>query len=99
MLYASAADTIAASTPMTTNGQLLIGNATTGAPSVATLTAGANITITNSAGGISIAASLASLAATLDTGAYNIDLNTNYLSDDGSSRGIYVHNGRAIIND
>ena len=99
VLYASAADTIAASTPMTTNGQLLIGNASTGAPSVATLTAGANITITNSAGGISIAASLASLAATLDTGAYNIDLNTNYISDDGSSRGIYVHNGRAIIND
>jgi hypothetical protein len=99
VLYASAADTIAASTPMTTNGQLLIGNATTGAPSVATLTAGANITITNSAGGISIAASLASLAATLDTGAYNIDLNTNYLSDNGTSRGIYVHNGRAIIND
>lgn len=99
VLYASAADTIAASTPMTTNGQLLIGNATTGAPSVATLTAGANITITNSAGGITIAASLASLAATLDTGAYNIDLNTNYLSDDGTSRGIYIHNGRAIIND
>ena len=99
VLYASAADTIAASTPMTTNGQLLIGNATTGAPSVATLTAGANITITNSAGGISIAASLASLAATLDTGAYNIDLNTNYLSDNGTSRGIYVHSGRAIIND
>lgn len=99
VLYASAADTIAASTPMTTNGQLLIGNASTGAPSVATLTAGANITITNAAGSITIAASLASLAATLDTGAYNIDLNTNYLSDDGTSRGIYVHNGRAIIND
>ncbi len=99
VLYASAADTIAASTPMTTNGQLLIGNATTGAPSVATLTAGANITITNSAGGISIAASLASLAATLDTGAYNIALNENYLSDNGTSRGIYVANGRAIIND
>lgn len=39
-----------------TNGQLWIGN-TGNAPSVATLTAGTNITITNAAGGITIAAS------------------------------------------
>jgi hypothetical protein len=42
-----------ASTP--TNGQLLIGNGT--GFSYATLTAGSNITITNSAGGITIASS------------------------------------------
>jgi len=39
-----------------TNGQLLIGNATTGSFDAATLTAGANVTITPSAGGITIAA-------------------------------------------
>jgi len=39
-----------------TNGQLVIGN-TAGDPVLATLTGGANITVTNSAGGISIAAS------------------------------------------
>lgn len=39
------------------NGQLLIGNTTTGSLSKSTLTAGSNITITNSAGGITIAAS------------------------------------------
>ena len=100
ILYASDTDTLAASTAMSTNGQLLIGNATNGYPSVATLTAGSNITITNGAGSISIAASLASLAANLDTGSYNIDLNTNYISDDGSDRGIYVHtNGKTILND
>ena len=100
ILYASDTDTLAASTAMSTNGQLLIGNATNGYPSVATLTAGSNITITNGAGSIEIEASLASLAANLDTGSFNIDLNTNYISDDGSDRGIYVHtNGKVILND
>jgi hypothetical protein len=42
-------------TTIPTNGQLLIGNGT--GYSLATLTAGANVTITNSAGGITIAAS------------------------------------------
>ena len=100
LLYASADNVIAATTAMSTNGQLLIGNATTGYPSVATLTAGTNMTITNGAGTIELRASLASLAANLDTGSYNIDLNTNYISDDGSDRGIYVHtNGKTILND
>lgn len=39
------------------NGQLLIGNTTSGTFDVSTLTAGANITITNAAGGITIASS------------------------------------------
>ena len=100
ILYASDTNVLSASAAMSTNGHLLIGNASNGYPSVATLTAGSNITITNGAGSISIAASLASLAANLDTGSFNIDLNTNYISDDGSDRGIYVHtNGKTILND
>ncbi len=100
LLYASADDTISATAAMSTNGQLLIGNTTNGYPSVSTLTAGDNVTITNGAGSISIAASLQTLAANLDTATYNIDLATNYISDDGSDRGIYVHtNGKVIIND
>tara|TARA_B100001094_G_scaffold80468_1_gene76705 strand:+ start:21846 stop:23372 length:1527 start_codon:yes stop_codon:yes gene_type:complete len=85
---------------MSANGQLLIGNATTGYPSVATLTAGSNITITNSAGAINIAASLGALSAHLDTGSYNIDLNTNYISPNGTdNKGIYVHSsGKVFIN-
>ena len=80
MLYANATDTIAATAAMSTNGQLLIGNATTGYPSVATLTAGTNVTITNTAGAISIAASLGTMSANLDMYdgslyTYNIDLN------------------------
>jgi|TARA_R110002167_G_scaffold51687_3_gene149571 hypothetical protein len=99
LLYASATDTIAASAAMSTNGQLLIGNGSTGVPTVATLTAGANITITPAAGSITIAATLTTLAAALDTGSYNIDLNTNYISDNGSDRGLYVHtNGLVVCN-
>jgi len=99
LLYASAANVVAASAAMSTHGQLLIGNGTSGVPAVATLTAGANMTITNGAGAITLAASLSSLAANLDTGAYNIDLNANYLSDDGSDRGIHIKTGKAVIND
>ena len=100
LFYASADDTIAATAAMSTNGQLLIGNATNGYPSVATLTAGTNMTVTNGAGAITLAAALTTLTANLDTASFNIDLNTNYISGDGSDRGIYVHtNGRVILND
>ncbi|MGB9234612.1 MAG: hypothetical protein WCC04_09375 [Terriglobales bacterium] len=44
------------STPAPTNGQILIG-ATGGAPVLSTLTAGANVTITNAAGAVTISAS------------------------------------------
>ena len=101
ILYASADDAISATSAMSTDGQLLIGNATNGYPSVATLAAGSsNLTIVNGAGTITLDANLSSLAANLDTGSYNIDLNTNYISDDGSDRGLYVHtNGKVILND
>jgi len=58
-------DTLAAAV-MDANGELLIGG--TSGPAVATLTAGSNITITNSDGGISIAAT---------------DTNTTYTAGDG----------------
>jgi len=100
ILYASADDAISATSAMSTDGQLLIGHTANGYPSVATLTAGSNMTVTNGGGSITLAASLSSLAANLDTGSFNIDLNTNYISDDGSDRGIYVHtNGKTILND
>lgn len=50
-----------------TNGQLLIGNTGTGGLTKATLTAGSNVTITNSAGGITIAST--GLASGCGTGA------------------------------
>jgi len=98
MLYASAANTIAASTAMSTHGQLLIGNATSGIPTVSTLTAGSNVTITNAAGAITIAASLSSMAAILDMANYNIDLGTGWISADGAtSQGIKVTAAKAFI--
>tara|TARA_R100000951_G_scaffold113523_1_gene115724 strand:- start:2253 stop:3776 length:1524 start_codon:yes stop_codon:yes gene_type:complete len=100
VLMGTATNVIGTST-MSANGQLLIGNATTGYPSVATLTAGANVTITNAAGAITVAASLGALSAHLDTGSYNIDLNTNYISPNGTdNKGIYVHSsGKVILNE
>ena len=91
MLYASANDVISATTAMSTNGQLLIGNATTGYPSVATLTAGSsNVTITNGAGTITIDASLSTMAADLDMANYDIDLGTGWLSGNGTHEGINI---------
>ena len=97
ILYASATNTIAASTAMSTNGQLLIGNTTTGYPSVATLTAGTNVTITNTAGAISIAASLATLAANLDCDNNNIDLGTGWLSGNGTAEGINIDSAGKVF--
>jgi hypothetical protein len=98
MLYASATDTIAATSAMSTNGQLLIGNATTGVPSLATLTAGTNMTITNTAGAISLAATLSTATADLDMGDYDIDLGTGWLSGNGTHEGININSdGKVFI--
>tara|TARA_R110000851_G_scaffold33102_4_gene88246 strand:+ start:1475 stop:2896 length:1422 start_codon:yes stop_codon:yes gene_type:complete len=97
VLYASNTDTVAASTAMSTHGQLLIGNATTGIPAVSTLTAGTNVTITNAAGAITIAASLSSMAADLDMDNNDIDLGTGYLSSDGAQNGIRITAANAYI--
>ena len=104
MLYASDTDTIAATAAMSTNGQLLIGNATNGYPSVATLTAGSNVTITNTAGAISIAAALTGLAADLDCNTYDINLDhaagVSWLSGDGTAEGVSVDaDGKVFIGD
>lgn len=94
ILYASAQDTLASSTAMSTNGQLLIGNATNGYPSVATLTQGDNMTITNGAGTITLAANITTLAANLSAATYNINLayasGESWISGDGSDEGIAV---------
>jgi hypothetical protein len=44
------------------NGQLLIGNSSSGLPTPATISAGSNITVTNAPGGITVAASGASVS-------------------------------------
>ena len=100
ILYASANDEIS-STTATTNAQILVYNSTTGVPAWASIDAGDNITLDATVAGVlTLDASLGTLAANLDTGSYNIDLNTNYISDDGSDRGLYVHtNGKVILND
>jgi hypothetical protein len=98
LLYATAADTIEATSAMATDGQLLIGHTANGYPSVATLTAGTNMTITNGGGSITLAASLSTLAANLDCANYDIDLGTGWLSGDGTHEGINIDSdGKVFI--
>jgi hypothetical protein len=89
VLVATSSNTVAAATP-SGNGKVLISNASTGYPAWATLTAGTNVTISESAGGISIASSIGSISSTLDMSNNNIDLGTGFLSGDGSSEGIRI---------
>lgn len=100
VLYASADNVIASATP-SANAQVLVHNSTTGIPAWASIDAGTNLALDATVAGVlTLNATLSSLAANLDTGSYNIDLNTNYISDDGSDRGLYVHtNGKVILND
>ena len=96
VLFANATDTITSAT-MATNGQLLIGNTTNGYPSVATLTAGTNMTVTNGAGTITLAAAITNASANIDmydgsSATYNIDLNSNngWISGNGTDEGLTV---------
>jgi len=79
-----------------TNGQLVIGR--TGlAPALANLTAGSNVTITNGAGTITIAANLSTLVANLDAGVFNI-FRFAWLSGDGQNEGIAVNStGKVFV--
>ena len=96
MLYASGANTIAA-LAAPSDGQLLIGD-TGGVPQWATLAAGSNISLTPSAGGLTIASTLATLTANLDAANYNIDLGTGWISGDGTNEGLRVDtSGKVFI--
>ena len=91
----SGTDTLSAVT-MSTNGQLLIGG--TSGPTAATLTAGTNVTITNSDGGISIAAGFSSVSATLDMSNNNLQMGTGFISNDGTNEGIKIDStGKVFI--
>jgi hypothetical protein len=92
------ANNVGAVTPLAfgTNGQLIIGR--TGlAPVMANLTAGANITITNGSGTITIAASVATLSNALNASTYNI-YGFGWLGGDSGNRGIKVNtSGQTFI--
>ena len=105
MLYASATDTLTATAAMSTNGAILIGNATTGVPSVSTLTQGSGMTITNGAGTITLAATITNAEANIDlrnaagSTTYNIDTHggTGWMSGDGTDEGITVDNDGKVF--
>ena len=97
ILYANAENTIVA-TAAPTNGQILMGNATLGYPVLNTITGGDNVTVINTAGSISIAADLTTMAAVLDMANYGIDLGTGWLSGNGTAEGININtDGKVFI--
>ena len=72
-----------------TNGQLIIGR--TGlSPVLANLTAGSNVTITNAAGAITIAASLSTFSNTVNASGYNL-YGAGWISGDTGNRGVKVN--------
>lgn len=79
-----------------TDGQIPIGR--TGlSPVLANLTAGANVTITNGIGTITIAANLSALTANLNASTYNI-YGTGWFSGDGNNEGIKIDSsGRVFV--
>ena len=78
-----------------TDGQLVIGR--TGlSPVLASLTAGSNVTITNAAGAITIAANLSTLAAALNASTYNI-YGTGWISGDGDNEGIKINSSGKVF--
>lgn len=69
-----------------TNGQLLIGNGTTGGLVAATLTAGANVSITNSAGAITINSSAGGFSGLTTNSYVYADSSTTMATDTGGNR-------------
>ena len=92
-------DTSWSALALNTDGQLLIGNTVAGRPTTGKIVGGANVSITNSPGIITISSNLARLTGNFDTGSYNIDLDSNYLSPTGADKGIYFKGNSVIIND
>ena len=74
-----------------------MGNATLGYPVLNTITGGDNVTVTNTAGSISIAASLTTMAAVLDMANYGIDLGTGWLSGNGTAEGINIDSAGKVF--
>jgi hypothetical protein len=74
------------STQMVNSGELIIGGAS--GPAIATLTAGSNISITNGDGSISIASSFSTATSLVDMAGFNIDMDSGWISDDGTDGGI-----------
>ncbi len=96
VLVATASNTLGASTP-SGDGKLLISNASTGFPAWATLTAGTNVTINESAGGITINSNIGTISSTLDTSNNGIDIGTGWLSGDGTNEGININSSGKVF--
>jgi len=77
ILYADAANSIAATAVPSNNADILVYNSTTGIPAWTTIDAGDNITLDRTVAGVlTLDATLATMAAELNMATYNVNLNT-----------------------
>ena len=97
MLFADGTDSMSSTTALSTNGHILIGNATTGVPSVTSITGGTNMSVVNGAGTITLNANQTNAQANFDlydgtATTYHIDTNNGagFISGDGSAGGLTV---------
>lgn len=80
-----------------TNGQLMIGNSATGGVSFNTLTQGANVTITNGNGTITIASSAGATGLTVGSTAIASGTSTRILYDNSGTLGEYTISGTGTV--
>jgi len=104
LLYADEANSLKATAALSANGQILIGNATTGVPSVANITGGTNMTVSNGSGTITLNANQTNAEANFDLRnaaddtTYNIDTHNGegYISGTGADGGLTVDNSSRV---
>lgn len=97
VLYGFNSNDIQQVTP-TANGQVLIHNETTARPEWSTLTAGTNVSISNTAGAIEISSSIGSITANVDFDDNNLGMGSGWISNDVTNEGINIDtSGKVFI--
>ena len=81
--------------PMVNSGELVIGGAS--GPTIATLTAGDNVTITNGDGSISIASTFNTATTNINMNSFNLDLDSGWISGDGVDGGISFQSDQLYV--
>ena len=81
--------------PMVNSGELVIGGAS--GPTIATITAGDNMTVTNGDGSIELSSTFTTATADINMNGYNLDLHTGWISVDGADGGISMGSDQMYI--
>lgn len=82
-------------TPMINSGEIVIGGAS--GPTIGTITAGNNMTVTNGDGSIELSSTFTTATTDIDMNGYNLDLHTGWISVDGADGGISMGSDQMYI--